>query len=53
MNGIKIQLVLAISAGSLLLGASYLGFAWADNGQNSLGGMNIKASDAIKNNPLQ
>lgn len=51
MNGIKIQLVLAISAGSLLLGASYLGFAWADNGQNSLGGMNIKASDAIKNDP--
>lgn len=51
MNGIKIQLVLAISAGSFLLGASYLGFAWADNGQNSLGDMNIKASDAIKNDP--
>src|SRR5574340_1843055 len=51
MNGIKIQLFVSISAGSLLLGASYLGFAWADNGQNSLGGMNIKASDAIKNVP--
>ena len=51
MNGTKIQLVLAISAGTLLLGASHFGFAWADNGQNSLGDMNIKASDAIKNDP--
>lgn len=51
MNGTKIQLVLAISAGSLLLGASYLGFAWADTGQDSLGGINIKASNAIKNDP--
>ena len=51
MNGTKIQLVLAISAGSLLLSASYLGFAWADTGQNSLGGINIKASNAIKNDP--
>ena len=51
MNGTKIQLVLAITAGSLLLSASHFGFAWADNGQNSLGDMNIKASDAIKNDP--
>ncbi len=51
MNRTKIQLVLAISAGSLLLSASHFGFAWADNGQNSLGDMNIKASDAIKNDP--
>ena len=51
MNGTKIQLVLAISAGTLLLSASHFGFAWADNGQNSLGDMNIKASDAIKNDP--
>ena len=51
MNGTKIQLVLAITAGSLLLSASHFGFAWADNGQNSLGGINIKASDAIKNDP--
>lgn len=51
MNGTKIQLVLAISAGSLLLSASYLGFAWADTGQNSVGGINIKASNAIKNDP--
>ena len=51
MNGTKIQLALAISAGSLLLSASYLGFAWADTGQDSLGNINIKASDAIKNDP--
>jgi hypothetical protein len=51
MNGTKIQLALAISAGSLLLSASYLGFAWADTGQDSLGSINIKASDAIKNDP--
>lgn len=51
MNGTKIHLVLAISAGSLLMSASYFGFAWADNGQNSLDVMNIKASDAIKNDP--
>lgn len=49
MNGTKIQIALAISAGSLLLGAGYSGFAWADTGQNSLG--DIKASDAIKNDP--
>ena len=51
MNGTKIQLVLAISAGSLLLSASYMGFAWADSGQNSLGNIQIKATDAIKNDP--
>jgi hypothetical protein len=48
MNGTKIQLVLAISAGSLLLSASYMGFAWADSGQDSLGNIQIKATDAIK-----
>lgn len=51
MNGTKIQLVLAISAGSLLLSASYFGFAWADSGQDSLGNIQIKATDAIKNDP--
>jgi hypothetical protein len=51
MNGTKIQLVLAISAGSLLLSAGYLGFAWADTGQDSFGNIDIKASDAIKNDP--
>ncbi len=51
MNGTKIQLVLAISAGSLLLSASYMGFAWADSGQNSVGNIQIKATDAIKNDP--
>ena len=51
MNGTKIQLVLAISAGSLLLSASYMGFAWADSGQDSLGNIQIKATDAIKNDP--
>lgn len=51
MNGTKIQLVLAISAGSLLLGASYMGFAWADSGQYSSENMQIKATNAIKNDP--
>lgn len=51
MNGTKIQLVLAISAGSLLLSASYIGFAWADSGQDSLGNIQIKATDAIKKDP--
>lgn len=51
MNGTKIQLVLAISAGSLLLSASYMGFAWADSGQDSLGNIQIKATDAIKKDP--
>lgn len=46
----KIQIVLAISAGSLLLSASYLGFAWADTGQTS-GNIQIKTTDAIKNDP--
>jgi len=46
----KVQLVLAISAGSLLLGASYLGFAWADAGQTS-GDIQIKATDAMKKDP--
>ena len=51
MNRTKIQLGLAISAGSLLLSASYFGFAWADSGQDSLGNIQIKATDAIKNDP--
>ena len=51
MNGTKIQIVLAISAGSLLLSASYMGFAWADSGQDSLGNIQIKATDAIKKDP--
>jgi len=46
----KVQIVLAISAGSLLLSASYLGFAWADTGQAS-GSIQIKATDAIKKDP--
>lgn len=45
------QLVLAISAGSLILCSSYLGFAWADAGQDSLGNIQIKATSAIKNDP--
>jgi hypothetical protein len=47
----KIQLALALSAGSLLLGASYAGFAFADTGQSSSGNIQIKATDAIKNDP--
>ena len=46
----KAQLVLAISAGSLLLSASYLGFAWADSEQTS-GDIQIKATGAIKKDP--
>ena len=46
----KVQLVLAISAGSLLLSAIYLGFAYADTGQTS-GNIQIKATDAIKKDP--
>lgn len=46
----KVQLVLAISASSLLLSASYLGFAYADVGQTS-GNIQIKATDAIKKDP--
>lgn len=46
----KVQLVLAISASSLLLSASYLGFAYADAGQTS-GNIQINATDAIKKDP--
>ena len=46
----KVTLVLAISACSLLLSASYFGFAYADTGQTS-GNIQIKATDAIKNDP--
>ncbi|MGI0065336.1 MAG: hypothetical protein ACREAT_01095, partial [Nitrosotalea sp.] len=51
MNGTKIQTILAISAGSLLLSVSYLGFAWADTGHNSASDAQIKATNAIKNDP--
>ena len=46
----KVQIVLAISAGSLLLSAIYFGFAYADTGQTS-GNIQIKATDAIKKDP--
>jgi hypothetical protein len=49
-KGSKVQIVLALSAATLLLSASYLGFAWADTGQTS-GNIQIKATDAIKNDP--
>ncbi|MDE1724945.1 MAG: hypothetical protein KGH76_03480 [Thaumarchaeota archaeon] len=51
MIGNKIQLVLALAAGSLILSSSYLGFAWADAGQNPAGNVQVKATDAIKNDP--
>lgn len=43
--------LLAITAGSLMLCSSYMGFAWADTGQSSGGNIQIKATDAIKNDP--
>ena len=46
----SVQVILAISAGTLLLSASYSGFAWADTGQTS-GNIQIKATNAIKNDP--
>lgn len=51
MIGNKIQLVLAVAAGSLILSSSYLGFAWADAGQNPVDNIQIKATSAIKNDP--
>jgi hypothetical protein len=51
MNGTKIQTILVISAGSLLLSVSYIGFAWADTGYNSASNAQIKATNAIKNDP--
>ena len=53
MIGSKIQLVLAITAGSLILSSSYLGFAWADAGQNSLDSTNVKATGAISSDPTK
>jgi hypothetical protein len=50
MIGNKI-LVLVITAGSLILSSSYLGFAWADTGQDPAGDIQIKATSAIKNDP--
>lgn len=47
---LTIQLVLAASTVAVLLSVSYVGFAWADSGQTS-GNIQIKASDAIKNDP--
>jgi hypothetical protein len=49
--GNKKQVVLAMSAGLLLLSASYFGFAWAETGQDSSGNIQIKATDAIKKDP--
>lgn len=51
MNGTKIQTILAISAGTLLLSASYFGMAWADTGSNSVDSSQIKATNAIKSDP--
>ncbi len=51
MNGTKIQTILAISAGSLLLSASYFGMAWADAESNSVDYAQIKATNAIKSDP--
>jgi len=50
MDKNQIQIVLSVSAGILLLSANYLGFAWAETGQSS-GNIQIKATDAIKNDP--
>ena len=47
----QIQIVLSVSAAALLLSANYLGFAWAETGQSSSGNIQIKATDAIKNDP--
>lgn len=47
----KIQLALASCAGLLLLSASYFEFAWAQTVQDSSGNIQIKATDAIKNDP--
>ena len=46
----QIQIVLSLSASALLLSANYLGFAWAETGGSS-GNIQIKATDAIKNDP--
>ncbi len=47
----KIQVVLAMSAGLLLLSTIYFAFAWAETGQDSSGNIQIKATDAIKKDP--
>jgi hypothetical protein len=46
----KIQVILAISAGLLLLSTGY-GVAWAENVHDSSGNIQIKATDAIKKDP--
>ncbi len=43
--------ILAIGASVILFAANYFGAAWADSSQSSSGNIQIKASDAIKNNP--
>lgn len=47
----NMQTGLALSAGLLLLGASYFGFAAAETGQSSSSDTQIKATNAIKNDP--
>jgi hypothetical protein len=47
----NMQTGLALSAGLLLLSASYFGFATAETGQSSSSNTQIKATDAIKNDP--
>jgi hypothetical protein len=47
----RTQISLAISAVSLLLSASYTGFAWAETGLDYSGNIQIKATNAIKNDP--
>ena len=47
----NMQSALALSAGLLLLSASYFGFAAAETGQSSSSNTQIKATDAIKNDP--
>ena len=46
----QMQLVLSVSASTLLLSANFLGLAWAETGSYS-GNIQIKATDAIKKDP--
>lgn len=47
----KMQSILALGAGLMLLSASYFGLAWAQTVQDSSGNIQIKATDAIKKDP--
>jgi len=47
----NMQIIAIASLGSFLFAVSGLGFAWADAGQNITGDIQIKATDAIKNDP--